>query len=278
MLGRFPSRTIIIACLLIGIGSLFLRNIVYIDRKVISEAANSTQQATTAPPIILAYYERPPYYTTGSDHVLSGLVGEIGLTVFRRSRLPYSLQIMPPKRQLKNVETNHERLCALGWFKTPDREEFAIFSRPIYQDLPTAVVTRAGITISPAAPTLAELLQRTDLTLLTQSGYSYGAHVDEALRRYRPATVNTTGNATQMLKMIDSGKADYFIVAAEEADEALGISSNPNNFHLLLPRDMPEGNLRYFMCSKQVTPEEMGLLNAAITAENNAKGRILPDR
>jgi len=278
MLGRFSSRTIIIACLLIAIFSLFLRNLVHIDHQLTLREASAKWQKTTSTPIILAYYERPPYYITGSDHVLTGLIGEIGLSAFRRSGLPFSLKIVPPKRQLSNVESNHERLCALGWFKTPEREKFAVFSLPLYQDLPTAVVTRTDITFSPLAPTLAELFQRPDLTLLTQNGYSYGPYVDEAIRQHNPASVGTTANASQMLEMIDTGKADYFLAAAEEADEAIGASPKPNHFHIILPRDIPKGNLRYFMCSKQVTPEEIGLLNTAITAENRAKEKAFPDQ
>ena len=278
MLGRFPSRTIIIICLLIAIGSLFLRNIVYIGHSRVSGTQVGKEQQAGSAPIILAYNERPPYYITSNDHVLSGLIGEIALSAFRRSGLPYTLQKMPPKRQMNNVENNHERLCALGWFKTPKREEFASFSLPLYQDLPTVVVTRADITFSPPALTLAELFKRTDLNLLAQSGYSYGPYVDEALRQHNPASVTTTGNATEMLEMIDSGKADYFFAATEEANEAITANRNPNHFHLILPRDMPLGNHRYFMCSKQVTPEEIGQLNAAITAENNAKGRVLPNQ
>lgn len=278
MLGRFPSRTVIIACLLIAFGSLFLRNIVYIAYSGNPGHLSGQQAAGNRDPIILAYHERPPYYVTTGNNVLSGLVGEIGYSAFQRSGLSFTLQVLPPNRQLVAVKSDQERLCALGWFKTPEREKFATFTLPLYQDLPTAVIARADITISPPVPTIAELFHNRNLTLLVKDGYSYGRYVDDALQRYNPVSTDTTADMRQMLEMIDTGKADYFITSSEEASEIIATSSRPDHYHIIRPRDVPPGNLRYYMCSKQVTPEEIRLLNTAISTENRTMGRTFPNQ
>lgn len=269
MLGRFPSRTVIFVCLLVAVGSLFLRNIVYIGHSQPHLTIKAEQREETTTPIILAYHERAPYYITGSDHQLSGLIGKIAISAFQRSGIPFTLKKIPPTRQLKIAQSNHERICALGWFRTPEREAFGRFTLPLYQDLPISVIGRSDIVSLTQNPSLIELFTRKDLTLLTQNGYSYGSYIDSALRKHTPAIVTTSGNATQMLEMIASKKADYFFAASEEADDAIAASQHPEQFKVILPSDVPQGNMRYLLCSQQVTLEEIERINSAITAVKN---------
>lgn len=271
MLGRFSSRTVIFVCLFVALSSLFLRNLVYLGHSKPPVAPAAADQEEL-PPIVLAYHERPPYYITGSDHFLTGLVGEPALNAFRRSGLQFVPQKMPPKRQLSLVEHNSTRICAVGWFKTTEREQFARFSLPLYHDLPTAVVTRAELTFSPPQPTVTQLLSLPNLIPLTKSAYSYGSHIDQALQEHASAVVTTSGTTAQMLEMVAADKADYFFAAAEEAEVAIAASPTPERFKLLAPADLPPGNTRYLMCSLQVRPQEIELLNAAITAAGRGMG------
>ncbi len=278
MLEKVPSRTVIIICLLIAVGSLFLRNLVYLDHSNSPAVAGENGLRQHSTPIILAYHERPPYYVTGGDNFLTGLVGEPALSAFRNSGLQFVVQKMPSKRQQNSVHNNKERICALGWFKTPEREQFARFTLPLYQDLPTVVITRADLAATLTEPALTELFRRQDLTLLIKSGYSYGAHIDQALQLDPPPVVTTTGNTAQMIAMIGSGKADYFFAAAEEAAEVIAASGSPESYRQVVLVDVPLGNRRYLMCSRQVRPEEIERLNQAIAARTGRERTTVRSR
>jgi len=278
MLERVPSRTVIIICLLIAVGSLFLRNLVYLGHTKSSVSAENDGPRRHSTPIILAYHERPPYYVTGSDNFLTGLVGEPALSAFRRSGLQFVVQKMPSRRQQNSVHNNKERICAVGWFKTPEREQFARFTLPLYQDLPTVVITRADLAATLGEPTLTALFGRQDLTLLIKSGYSYGSHIDQALQLDPPPFVTTTGNTSQMIAMVGSGKADYFFAAAEEAVELIAASSTPDKYRQVVLGDVPQGNKRHLMCSRQVQPAEIEKLNRAIADRTGREGTTVLSR
>lgn len=266
MLGTLPSRTVITICLFVAICTLFLRGIVYrnLHQPEISKAAENPTHGSS--PIILAYHERPPYYTTDDAHSLTGLLGKPALAAFRHSGLDFTVQHMPSSRQLNSIRSNTERICAVGWFKTPERERYARFTKPLYQDLPTSVLTRADIDFPQTQPTLQQLLALTDLTLLLKSGYSYGQYIDQGLQHSTPNIITTTGSTDRMLEMIATGRADYFFLAAEEAEAAIAASNSPEAYRVLTLIDIPQGNRRYIICSRQVAPHEISRLNQAIAS------------
>lgn len=264
-LGRIPARTVVAICLFVALCTLFLRDIVYHYGEQADIAQVDTSQVHTAPPIILAYHERPPYYVTGEDNLLTGLVGEPARMALQRSGLQFTVQRMPPRRQLNSIQNNTERICAVGWFKTPEREHYARFTWPLYQDKSTSMLTRADVKLSSPNPTIHEVFATADLRLLTKHGYSYGEYIDSALQQTPPASIVTTSGSTgKMLEMIAAGKADYAVMATEEAEDAIVTSGMPEIFRLVELRDVPQGNKRHIMCSRQVEPEEISRLNSAI--------------
>lgn len=264
MLGKITARIVIALCLFVAVCTLFLRDIVYHNGEQADLAQVDTGRSYTAPPIILAYHERPPYYVTGEDNLLTGLVGGPARTAFQRSGLQFSIQRMPPGRQLNSIQNNTERICAVGWFKTPEREHYARFTWPLYQDKSSSMLTRADIELSSPNPTIHEVFATADLRLLTKQGYSYGEYIDSALQQTPPAIVTTNGSTGKMLEMIAAGKADYAVMATEEAEDAIVTSGMPEIFRLVELRDVPQGNKRHIMCSRQVEPEEISRLNSAI--------------
>lgn len=252
-------------CLFIAICALFIRGIIYHNHSqpgAVEERKNLFQASR---PITLSYHERPPFYITGDDYNLTGLVGQPAVSAFHRSGLKFIIQRTPPQRQLKNIQNNTERTCAVGWFKTLERERFSRFTLPIYQDRSTSVLTRANLNFPSRDLTITELLGLTDLTLLIKSGYSYGKYIDQAIQKKQPNVITTSTDTEQMLNMIAADEADYFFIATEEAEIAIAKSDTPEMFTLLLLSDMPEGNMRHIMCSKLVTEEEISRLNLVIT-------------
>jgi uncharacterized protein (TIGR02285 family) len=216
--------------------------------------------------ITVAYHERQPFYITGPDNMLTGLVGKPAISVFEKSGIKHTILIMPPSRVLKTIKNNSERICGVGWFKTPERQMYASFTEPIYRDRPITALTRSNIKSLAADLSLTDLLTNKNLTLLIKKGYSYGSKIDQEMKEHSPAIIQTTGDTTQMFEMIATGKADYFLIAAEAADILIAESKTPELFRLIELRDMPLGNSRFLMCSKQVTEAEIQCLNQAIAA------------
>lgn len=265
MLRNTPSRRVVIACLIMAISSLYLRNQLYqdipIDTEPIELEARGREPST--PPIRILYHERAPYYFT-NEQSISGLCGEPAEKAFQGAGITYILQPTPPKRQLEILIRNTERNCSIGWLKTTGRKSFARFTHPIYQDKPTLALARIDTPLAQQNLMLDQLLTNRELTLLVKEGYSYGEFIDRKLLQASPPTITTTGNDSNMLRMIVAGRADYFFIAAEEALALIEQEHASDLVQMVHLADMPAGNKRYIMCSKMVSESEIQLLNMAI--------------
>jgi len=91
-------------------------------------------------PVTLHYIQRPPYITL-SNGGLSGLTGLPSIMAFKNANVPFILKETPFARQLLLIERNSGQDCMIGMFKKPGREQFAKFSKPVYQDKPQILLT-----------------------------------------------------------------------------------------------------------------------------------------
>lgn len=214
--------------------------------------------------IILHYHDRRPYHFTFKDNV-HGIIADPVNLVFQRAGIPFRWRETPAKRQLNIISSNESKSCAAGWFKTKERVGYAQFSLPLYRDEPFVAVTRADTVLQNSSGTLEEVFHNNRHLLLVKAGYSYGSYIDNLLQKYAPWTLSTTVDNRGMLQMLLSNRADYTLMAEEEAIDLLFFSGvNKNQFSLVTFNDMPEGNERYIMCTKQVDNKIMNRLNAAI--------------
>jgi len=214
--------------------------------------------------IIIHYHERHPYYISQGKGV-GGIIGDRITFVFEQAGIPLAWQKTPAKRQLDIIKKNSRREGAAGWFKTPERETFAKFSQPIYQDRPTIALAMADQDLIQSGGTLAGTLANQRLRLLRKDGYSYGAFIDQQIDRFRPDLTETLADNTGMLKMIHSRRVDYFFIAREEADDLLARAGLPaSDFKKIAFTDMPEGNRRYILFTRQVEDSTIDRLNQVI--------------
>lgn len=214
--------------------------------------------------IYLHYNERPPYLVTTQNGV-EGLVGGRTSAVFEKSNLPFVWVQTPSKRQIYILQQNTGRNCLPGWFKTADRETFAKYTVPIYQDEPQIALTRARNDEIPATTTVDEIFKRSELTLLVKDGYSYGSFLDQKMAELDPARIETTVENSGMLKMIYAGHADYFFIAPEEAEGVITASGYElQDFKEIHFTDITEGENRYILCDFQIDDATIDLLNEAI--------------
>ncbi len=225
---------------------------------------SSTVTAQTQ--VQLYYAERVPYAVTDEHGTVHGLTATPAAKAFKQAAIQFQWKKMPFKRQLATIKHNKKMACGIGWFKKPEREQFARFTDVIYQDRPSIVISKKGSGVIEQYTDFSSLLQDKSIKLLVKDSFSYGAYVDEQITKYQPETVVVVGsNNMQILQMVLSGRADYFFAAEEEAEEMIqsaGFAKSQFQVHHFT--DMPAGNSRYIACSQQVTPETIELLNQAL--------------
>lgn len=215
--------------------------------------------------ITVLYNVRPPYLVESGGGV-SGLTGSPVAAAFKKAGIPFKWESAPSARQMQMIKDSAGPLCAAGWFKNPEREAFGRFTAPIYQDKPTVILTRKD---SPATKhtTTDSLLADPKITVLVKNGYSYGDFIDSRLPKAAAEKTTTTQENVGMATMIVAGRADLMFLAAEEGSELLKAPELADKGLVLANlTDMPPGNPRYLLCSRNVPPDTIEALNRAIAS------------
>lgn len=252
----------------------FERTVVYSTetRSAVSASAH-LPNATPADDIIVVYYhERRPYYVTTPNQV-HGLIADRVNWVFKEAGIPFVWRKAPAKRQLEIIRNSERSACAVGWYKTPDREVFGKFTLPIFIDTPTMAIARADNDQILSGEALDRTLSNRRLRLLRKDGYSYGRFIDNGIKQYAPREIVTTAENLSMVKMIHTHRADFFFISKEEAEDVILCSDLPRkDFRVVSFSDMPHGNKRYIICSPRI--EEMMLLRLNRTIKDYLLGSM----
>ena len=239
-------------------------------------SCNASQQATIVPiampatatketTITVHYNERPPYLVT-TENGVTGLTGDPVTIAFEKSGVSYRWQQTPTKRQIYILQQNSGQDCVVAWFKNAERETFAKFTLPVYQDKPQIALARADTENIPTSGSIDEFFLNPELTLLVKDGYSYGDFIDFKIQALQPKRIVTTNENSGMLKMIHAGHADYMLIAPEEADGLIKTSSfDEADFKRIYFTDIVSGEKRYILCSMQVEDAVIEKLNAVIS-------------
>ncbi len=215
--------------------------------------------------LVLYYHERPPYSAKQADGGVRGITADIAAKALHAAGIAFRWEDIPSARQLEVIKRNESQACGLGWFKRPDREAFAKFTVAIYRDLPTIVVARPDDGRFTGTPTLDKLFADKTLTLLTKTGYSYGAEIDAKITADSPTLRTDPSDNRTMLGMVSHKRVDYMIMAEEEARDLLTEAEFEKSIAIYHLGDAPPGEYRYIMCSQSVPDALIARINQAIT-------------
>ena len=70
-----------------------------------------------------------------------------------------------------------------------------------------------------------------------------------------------------MFRMVAAGRIDYTIASPEEVEPIMAMAGiAPAQVEVVHFADLPDGNLRYFLCSRAVDQSVIDRLNAGIAA------------
>jgi hypothetical protein len=214
--------------------------------------------------IAVLYHERPPYYVTGPLGIY-GLCVDPVKKAFSKADINADWVKMPAARQMEMLRSNAPDICAIDWFKMPEREKFAVYSQAIYQDTSMIALARADNLHLISGHPLARTLKNRDVTFLRKDGYSYGRYIDDMILEHAPRQEITTAENIGMLKIIHDGLADYFFISEEEAAELIRTSGLlSETFQFIRFPDVPEGNKRYLLFSKSTDKRIVDRVDAAI--------------
>lgn len=213
----------------------------------------------------VSYLERPPYYFTQQGKA-TGILVELASTIFRDAAIEASFTAMPPKRIMYEIKNSKEPHCSVGWFKKPEREAFAKFSLAFYQNRPISVLTSEELAnLFESAETLKEIFANKFLIMATVSSFSYGSYIDELIQEMKPRIHEVSGERRQLPNLIRKRRASYLLTAPEEVEMLVKSAGfNRSAFTSIPMKDIPVGNKRYIMCSKNVSDEMIERINRSI--------------
>jgi len=217
--------------------------------------------------LLVVHLEFPPYYYTTSTGQPEGFLLRKTANILRVAGIKPRFQSMPAKRILQLMRSE-EPVCSIGWFRTPQREQYAQFSRPIYRNKPLEVlylISNEGIWHNRHA--LADILADRSISLGVLEGYSLGTAVDEAIARTRPGMARVNGDYAQLVRMLAMERFDCILVAPEEKDSLIRVNGLPPDIFASRPLpDIPSGNERHLMFSRGVPADVVERINLAIEA------------
>jgi len=227
--------------------------------------AASPQAMAQDGPLTVLVFHRPPYYVVEKGGRFSGFLLAYTKDVLDTARIPFRFEEAPPKRILKILEEGEPAACAVGWFKTAEREAYARFSDPIFTGRPLGVAMRTELLRTlPHAPTADALLWR-GMRLGLRQGFSYGDWLDAKLAGHRHAADLSVTENDRLLEMIARGRIDYTFIGPDEYDWL--VSRHPGlrkTTRFMALGGVPPETPRHIMCSKKLPPETMARIDAAI--------------
>lgn len=219
--------------------------------------------AALGAPIVLYYEERAPYQVRAGDEV-GGSVAGPAAQAFRDARVDFVWEVSSIGRQVHMLRENHGARCVVGWYKTSERTLFAKFTKPIYRNGPAVALVRRQFALGPVA-SVEDALSAPGLRLLVRKKYSYGAHIDDALKRIQPDTFMSSLPNSQMAEQLIEDRADLMFAPEEEAAVLLRhLGPKAERLQVLhFSKPLP-GLERHIACSRNVPDEIIERLNSVI--------------
>lgn len=218
---------------------------------------------TTSPPLLTVYFsERPPLCILDGQR---GVLLELTKAFLADAGLKARFIELPPNRVLDLLRSGQGDALGVGWFKTPERELWGRFSRPIYQDRPLVAVVNSRVVGQLPYSTRLDALLSSGLTLGLQTGVSLGVVVDQKIRALGLVPLESVVDTPTLLHLIRDGRMDYTLMSQEEAEYLLAQDAELGSGLVLVKLvDAPQGNVRHLLYSVTFEPEVATRIDAAI--------------
>lgn len=214
--------------------------------------------------LTISYIERRPFYFTEKSQPAGTLLERVR-QILVDAKVDHKLLPMAIPRIMSELKSTKAH-CSIGWYKTKEREAFALFSEPFARDDAFVVLTRKALaTQIDSYPTLAALFANKSLNLGVARGFSYGEALDTMIKELKPTLVDTEPEHGSLIGMLAKARFSYMFVIPAELDVMLdGAGLKHADFHTRALPDAPPGDVRHLMCSKAVPKDVVDRLNSSI--------------
>lgn len=216
--------------------------------------------------ITVAWRDNPPYNFV-EQGVEQGFLLARGKLIFQQARVPARFVLEPTKRIWAKFQVGTPGYCSLGRYRIAAREPLMQYSLPIHIDPPRIVLAApAAADKVRAHQSLSSLLSDPTLVMGMSDGASFGTEIDAMLASAHAKVERRTVESPLMMKLLAADRVSFVIVDRlawqywrMHDPAALGVA--PREF-----ADMPPGQKRYLVCSKDVPAEVMQRLNRVVKA------------
>jgi polar amino acid transport system substrate-binding protein len=160
---------------------------------------------------------------------------------------------LPHKRVMRQLEQQQPDFCIAGAGITPEREKLGKFTLPYYEDRMISVLAlssqRAALN---KAHSLEELVASGNTTFLGYMGANYGTQVQAQVEKLGDRLSSSPRNMTQMLDMLERGRADFALLPNRYALNYLALRGERDRFIVHTYPDMHRDFHTAFLCTKPV--------------------------
>src|SRR5262249_24431210 len=138
----------------------------------------------------------------------------IAANAVAKAGIEVTWQALPQKRLIEQVAQDTANYCALGIYKTPEREAFAKFSSAFYRDKPFVVVstTAKEAEIKAHKGLMADANQK----LGAVEGFSYGREIDAQIKTMSDKVDLAVVTPDKIVAKVAAGRVSYMLAAPEE--------------------------------------------------------------
>ena len=211
----------------------------------------------------IGFNNKPPFFYW-DNHYPKGILVDLTKKALDQSGVSYRFEELPSLRTIAYLRRSKPNFAALGLNKTPEREKFVIFSKPIFLGSSAEILIRAG--------EMARFKPYSSLAALIDSGkFTFGGKdsnaypIDFELKRLGHNDLRFQVESPLLPKLLVAGRFDFMVIFPEELEYALEESEITSSaIEVLHFSDMPEGQLRYLLFSTATSPEVIRKINNAI--------------
>lgn len=228
-------------------------------------AAAAVAPATAAAAAItVAWSEKPPYYYS-EDGLEKGFMLAYGKTLFAAAGIEARFVPEPQKRIWSRFRTGVRNYCSIGWYRLPERTAIVQYSLPVYTDpAQTVLIAPKAVAQVRAHATLASMLADPALTLGLLDGSSYGAELDERIKRSANRKALSNVNSVGMMQMVAADRVSYMLSDRNDWNYTRIRNRSLDGVVAYEVPDVPPGLKRHIVCSLDIPAATMEKLNQAI--------------
>lgn len=213
---------------------------------------------------------KPPFYHLEGKEV-NGFIVSIVKCLFQANAIKPEFNLLPLKRILRKLQSDPDH-CSIGWFRTKEREDFADFSKPIWQDRAALVLTQKEKKklIQKKHPSFSSLIADSNFKMLRPAGVSYGQNVDDLIGKNSKNISTITGSFRQIIKMLAFNRADYTLVHPPEwyyYSKSINKQENlaaPHDVSIIAYKDLNKEIHRHIICNKKTQKNTIKRINILI--------------